>query len=121
MAVTEEENVDELIPIDMRKERNTKAYKETMSMDIENIDTFKERNKENIIKWRPIIEVIYQAYFIGYKLFSDELIKECKDNSNEVCDIPREVLKNKVNGNGYSIICTSDHYKSKGFEICCKI
>ena len=34
LAVTEEANVDEAIPIDLRKERSTQAYKETMSMDI---------------------------------------------------------------------------------------
>ena len=40
LAVTEEVNVDEAIPIDIRKERITQAYKETMSVDIENISTF---------------------------------------------------------------------------------
>ena len=35
LAVTEEEYVDEAIPIDLKKERNTQAYKDTMSMDIE--------------------------------------------------------------------------------------
>ena len=47
LAVTEEVNVDESIIIDLRKEQNTQAYKETTRMDIENIDTFETRNKVN--------------------------------------------------------------------------
>ena len=73
LAVTEEANVDEAIPIDLRKEQSTQAYKETMSMDIGNIDTFETRNNVNTIKWRPIFEVIDKAYFKGYKIFSDDL------------------------------------------------
>ena len=46
LVVTEEANVDEAIPIGLRKERSTLAYKETMSMDIENIHTF-ETKKQN--------------------------------------------------------------------------
>ena len=45
LEVTEEENFDEAIPIDIRKERSTKAYKEKMSMDIENINTFETKKK----------------------------------------------------------------------------
>ena len=65
-------------------------------MDIENVDTFDTRNQVNIIKGRPIYEAIDKAYFIDSKLFSDDFIKECKDNSNEARDIPREV-KNNIN------------------------
>ena len=64
-------------------------------MYIENIDTFETRNQVNTIKWRPIYEVIDEAYFIDSKIFSDDFIKECKDNSNEARDIPREV-KNSI-------------------------
>ena len=39
LAVSEDESVDEAVPIDIRKERKTKAHKEKMSKDIENIDT----------------------------------------------------------------------------------
>ena len=95
LAVTEEINVDEATPIDLKKERNTQAYKDTLDIDIENISTFEKRNKVNTTQWRPIYEVIYEAYFIGSKLFSDDFIKECKDNSNEARDIPRKV-KNKI-------------------------
>ena len=77
LTVTEEANVDEAIPIDLRKELSTQEYKETMRMDIENINTFETRNILNTIKWRPIYEVIDEAYFIGSKLFSDNFIKGC--------------------------------------------
>ena len=39
LAVSEDESVDEVVPIDIRKERKTKAYKETMGQYINNIDT----------------------------------------------------------------------------------
>ena len=94
LEVTEESNVYEDNLIDLRKERRTQAYKETMSIDIENIDTFETINIVNTIKWRPIFEVIDEAYFIGSKIFSDDFIIECKDNSNEAHDIPREVKNN---------------------------
>ena len=38
-------DVDEAVPIYIRKERNTKVYKETMSKDIKNIDTYETRTK----------------------------------------------------------------------------
>ena len=40
LAVSEDEGADEAVPIRIRKEGKTKAYKETMSQDIENIDTY---------------------------------------------------------------------------------
>ena len=40
MAEEENKGVDESIPIHIKKERVTKAYKETMIQDIENIDTY---------------------------------------------------------------------------------
>ena len=40
LAVSEDESVDEAVPIDIRKERNTIAYKETRIQDITNIDTY---------------------------------------------------------------------------------
>ena len=50
----------------------------------------------NIIKWRPIYEVIYEAYFIGYKIFSGDFMQECKDNSNEDQFISLE-MENNIN------------------------
>ena len=94
LAVTEEANFYEAIPIDIRKEQITEAYKETTSIDIENIDTFETITKLNTTKWRPIHELIDKAYFIGSKIFSEDFIKLCKDNSNEARDIPHEVKNN---------------------------
>ena len=37
LAVTEETNVDESIPIYLKKERNTQAYKYTMDINIEKL------------------------------------------------------------------------------------
>ena len=54
MAVSEDANVDEDIPIDLRKEQTTEAYKETMRKCINNIDTYETRTKVNTTKWRPI-------------------------------------------------------------------
>ena len=62
LAVSENESVDEAIPIDIRKERNTKAYRETTSQDINSIDNYETRTKVNTTKWRPIYEVIDKAY-----------------------------------------------------------
>ena len=76
LAVTEEDNVDEAIPIYLRKEKSTEAYTEKMSKDIHNIDNYETRNKVNTTKWRPIYEVIYEAYIKSSKIFSDDFIKE---------------------------------------------
>ena len=46
-----------------------------------------------ILKWRPIYEVIDESYIKGSKIFPDDFIKECQNNSNEAHDIPREVKK----------------------------
>ena len=54
LGVTEEANVDEDIPIDLIKEQIIQVYKQTTSMNIENINTFEARNKANTIKQRPI-------------------------------------------------------------------
>ena len=42
---SEDKGVDETIPIHIRKERTTKAYKEKMSQDIETIDAHENRKK----------------------------------------------------------------------------
>ena len=39
-----------------------------MSMDIDKINTFENRNKVNTIKCRTIYEIIDEAYFIGSKI-----------------------------------------------------
>ena len=60
--VTDEADVDEVIPIYLQKERKTQAYHKTMNIDIENIKTFEKRNKVNTIQWRTIHEVIEETY-----------------------------------------------------------
>ena len=78
LKVSEDENVDEAVPVDIRKERKKKAYKETMSQDINNIDTYEIRTKVNTTKWRPMYEVIDEAYIKESRLFPDGFIRECK-------------------------------------------
>ena len=50
LEVPEDESVDEAVPIDIIKEIKTKAYKETMSQDINKIDTYETRKKVNTTK-----------------------------------------------------------------------
>ena len=94
LVVSEDASNNEAIPIDLRKEQSTEAYKETMSKYIDNIDTYETRTKVNTTKWSPIYEVIYEAYIKGSKTFPGDFIKECKNNSNKAHDVPREVKNN---------------------------
>ena len=48
-----------------------------MSIYIIMIETYETITKFNITKWRPIYEVIDEAYIKDSKLFSDEFIKAC--------------------------------------------
>ena len=64
-----------------------------MDIDIENISTFEKTNKVNTIKWRPIYEVIDEAYFIGYKILPDYFMQEYKDNANIAQFVPLEIRK----------------------------
>ena len=95
LAVSEDKIVDKAVPIDIIKERKTKAYKETMSQDISNIDTYETRTKVNATKWRPIYEVIDEAYIKDFNIFSEDFIRECKNNSNKAQFIPSDV-KNDI-------------------------
>ena len=54
-----------------------------MIKDINNIDTYETRTKVNTTKWRPIYEVIDEAYIKDYKIFSDELSIHSLINSSE--------------------------------------
>ena len=96
LAVSEDASVDEAVPIDIRKERNTKAYKEKMGRYIKNIDTYETITKVNTIKWRPIYEGIDEAYIEESKISPDDFIRYCKNNSNEAQFISAEV-KNNIN------------------------
>ena len=64
--------------MDIRKERKTKAYKETMSQDVNNIDTYDTRTKVHTTKWRPIYEVIDEASIKESNIFPEDFIRECK-------------------------------------------
>ena len=48
LAVSEEANVDLSIPIHLRKEKSTEAYKETMNQYIETIEKYENRRLVNI-------------------------------------------------------------------------
>ena len=65
-----------------------------MGKDVDNIDTYETRTKVNTTKRTPIYEVIDEAYIKGSKISPDNFISECKNNSNEAHDIPREVKNN---------------------------
>ena len=59
----DDDNFDEAIPIQIRKERTTEAYKENTKEDTETID--KNENSKQIFqktKWRTIYEVIDKDY-----------------------------------------------------------
>ena len=90
-----------------------------MVIDIDNIKTYEVRNKVNKIKWRPIYEVINEAYFIESETFSDAFMQKCKDNANGAQFIPLDMKNIKTDGNGTRIICTSRQDTSKGFEMNC--
>ena len=67
-----------------------------MDIDIDKINTSELRKKVNTIKWRPIYEVIDEAYFIESKSSSDDFIQQFKENENEAQFIPLEI-KNNIN------------------------
>ena len=77
LSDSEYEGANEAVPIHIRKERRTKSYKETMSQDIKNIDTYETRTKVNITQWIPIYEVINEAYIKESNIFPDDFIIEC--------------------------------------------
>ena len=82
LADSEDESVDEAIPIQIRKERTIKSYKETMIQDIETIDKYENRIIVNITQLRPIYEVIDESYIKDSNIFPDGLSENLK-SSNE--------------------------------------
>ena len=78
LALSEDEGAEEAVPIHIIKERKTKAYKETMSQDTENTDTYETRTKVNIIHQRTIYEVIDEAYIKESNTFPDYLSDNVK-------------------------------------------
>ena len=73
LTVSEDESVDEAVHMHIRKERKTKAYKETMIQDIENINTYETITKVNTTKWIPIYEVTDVAYIKDSNIFPENL------------------------------------------------
>ena len=73
MVVSEDESVDESVPINMITEKKTKSYKETTIQDINNIETYETRTKVNTTKWRPIYEVIHEVYIKESKISPEDL------------------------------------------------
>ena len=74
-AFSEDDDFDEAIPIQIRKQRTTEAYKEKMNKDIETID--KSYNSKQIFpktKWRPIYEVIDEDYIKNSNIFLNDFI-----------------------------------------------
>ena len=69
LAVSEDANVDEAIPIDLRKELWTESWKEKRRKDDNNLGIYKTRAKLNTTNWEPIYEVIDQAYIKNSKMF----------------------------------------------------
>ena len=78
LAVSEDESVDKAVPIDIRKERKIKAYKDTTRQDINNMDTYETITKVNTTKWSPIYEVIDEAYIEESNIFPEDFIRECR-------------------------------------------
>ena len=67
-----------------------------MSQYIGNIETYETRTKFYTTKWRPIYEVIDEAYIKDSNI-SPEYLPDNVKNSNVELDIPREV-KNNIKG-----------------------
>ena len=65
-----------------------------MIQDINNIETYETRKKVNAKKWRPIYEVIYDAYIKESKSFPDDFIRDCKNNPNKAQFISVDVKNN---------------------------
>ena len=72
LAVSEGESVNEDVLINIRKERQTKSYKDIMSQDINNVDTYDTRTNINTTKWSSIYEVIYEAYIKESNIFPED-------------------------------------------------
>ena len=65
-----------------------------MDIDIDKIDTYEIRNKVDTIKWRPVYEVIEEAYFKESEILSDDFMQQCKNIANEDKFIPPEIKNN---------------------------
>ena len=62
-----------------------------MTINIENINTFENRNKVYTTQRKTIYEVMEPYFLKKSDTFPDDFIKKCKDNGNEAIYIPIEV------------------------------
>ena len=86
---------DEAIPIQIRKERTTEAYKDNMNEDVETIEKIRIVNKYfKPKKWRTIYEVIDKYYNENSNIFPDAFIKKCILCPNEPQFISHDVKNN---------------------------
>ena len=100
-----------------KEERKTRSYKETMNIDIENINTIEKKHKVYTKRCRTIYEVIQQDIFDKTDIIPDDFIKHCNNNGNEAHNKPLEVKDNiKKMLMEKRIIFTIGHSLSKGFE-----
>ena len=91
----DDENFDEAIQIQIRKERTTEAYKDNMNEDIETVE--KNENSKQIFqktKWRTIYEVIDKDYIENSNIFQGAFIKQCILCPNEPQFISQDVKNN---------------------------
>ena len=49
-----------------------------MSQDINNVDTYETRTKVNTTKWRPIFEVVDEAYIEESNIFPEDFITQAR-------------------------------------------
>ena len=88
-------NFDEAIPMQIRKERTTEAYKDNMDQDIKFVE--KNENSKQIFqktKLRTIYEVIDIDYIQNSNIFPTAFITKCKLYPNEPQFISQDVKNN---------------------------
>ena len=61
--------------MDIKEEQKTEGYKETVDIDIENINTIEKIHKVYTKIWGTIYEVIQQYVFDEIDIFPDDFIK----------------------------------------------
>ena len=62
-----------------------------MKIDINFFNTFETRNTIYTNQWRTTYEVMQSEFFTKSDVFSDDSIKNCKDNANKAINIPTGV------------------------------
>ena len=85
-----------------------------MSQDINNIENYETRTEINTTNWRPIYEVIDEAYIEVTKIFPENFIRYCKNNSNEPQFISSDV-KNNIKR-----MAMEQSFSAKVFKLCSK-